>query len=208
MLLSVAAAKYQLPKFDSLAQKTNFVSGLQKWHFLPFLLSFLMLLLLFPRCFFFLFSELLLGFFRWEMFPRKCQGSWISLKGSDWWVAEQYFLLVSQACFTNSCSFGYGSKDLHLLHKSVEKDKTDGAASGTSDADPHCGGAGVDGLFPVIFLSCRKPLFQSEVKCKPLIWTWIFIRMHIKRVHFHKKDFALSFVLIVRVFGTLHCPIG
>ena len=30
MLLSVAAAKYQLPKFDSLAQKTNFVSGLQK----------------------------------------------------------------------------------------------------------------------------------------------------------------------------------
>ena len=30
MLLSVAAAKYQLPKFDSLAQKTNFVSGLKK----------------------------------------------------------------------------------------------------------------------------------------------------------------------------------
>ena len=90
------------------------------------------------------------------------------MKGGDWWVAEQYFLLVSQACFTNSCWFGYGSKDLHLLHKSVEKDKTDGAASGTRDADPHCDGAGVDRLFPVIFLSCRKPLFQSEVKCKSI----------------------------------------
>ena len=88
------------------------------------------------------------------------------MKGSDWWVAEQYFLLVSLPCFIKSCSFGYGSKDLHLLHKSGEKDKTDGAASETRDADPHCDGAGVDRLFPMIFRSCLKPLFQSEVKCK------------------------------------------
>jgi len=62
-------------------------------------------------------------------------------------VAEQDFLLVSVACFTKSCSFGYVSKDLHLLHKSGEKDKTDGAGSGARDADPHCDGAGVDRLF-------------------------------------------------------------
>ena len=30
MLLSVAAGEYELPKFDSLVQKTNFVSGLKK----------------------------------------------------------------------------------------------------------------------------------------------------------------------------------
>ena len=50
--------------------------------------------------------------------------------------------------------------------------------------------------------------FKAWWNANPLIWTWIFIRMHIKRVHFHKKGFTLRFVLIVRVFGTRKCPIS
>ena len=43
------------------------------------------------------------------------------------------------------------------------------------------------------FSSCSKPLFQSEAKCEA--------------IDFHKKSFALSLVLKVRVLGTQKWPI-
>ena len=61
MLLSVAAAKYELPKFAGFTStEDKFRFGVKKVTLPPFLLSFLILLLFSPL--FFLFSELLLGF--------------------------------------------------------------------------------------------------------------------------------------------------
>ena len=49
------------------------------------------------------------------------------------------------------------------------------------------------------FLSCSKPLFQSEVKCKANDMKMI-IYSHANKTHLHKKRFfALSLVLKVKV---------
>ena len=61
MLLSVATAKYELPKFAGFTStEDKFFFVVKKVTLPPFLLSFLILLLFSPL--FFLFSELLLGF--------------------------------------------------------------------------------------------------------------------------------------------------
>ena len=51
------------------------------------------------------------------------------------------------------------------------------------------------------FLSCLKPLFQGEAKCEDIDMKTIFY-FHANKTHFHKKGFAFSLVLKVRVFGT------
>ena len=48
------------------------------------------------------------------------------------------------------------------------------------------------------FSSCPKLLFSSEAKFKPIELKWA----HANKTHFHQKDFALSFVMKVRVFAT------
>ena len=55
------------------------------------------------------------------------------------------------------------------------------------------------------FLSCLKPVFQSEVKCKAIDMKMNFYS-HVNKTHFHKKGFALSLVLKVRVLGTWKWP--
>ena len=51
------------------------------------------------------------------------------------------------------------------------------------------------------FLTCHKPLFQSEAKCEAIDMKTTF-NSHANKTHFHKKGFALSLVLIMRVFET------
>ena len=46
-----------------------------------------------------------------------------------------------------------------------------------------------------------KPLFQSEAECEAIDMEMIFYS-HTNKTHFHKKGFALSLVLKVRIFGT------
>ena len=63
-------------------------------------------------------------------------------------------------------------------------------------------------------LSCRNrpfpsspgPLFQNEVKCSAFDIEIIF-HSHANKTHFHKKGWALSLILKVRVFGTRKRPI-
>ena len=55
------------------------------------------------------------------------------------------------------------------------------------------------------FLSCHKPLFQIEAKCKATDMKMIFILMQMKLI-FTRKGSALSLVLKVRVFGTWKWP--
>ena len=51
------------------------------------------------------------------------------------------------------------------------------------------------------FARCPKPLFQSEAKCEAIDTTMTFY-FHANKIHFHKKGFAVSLVLKVRVFET------
>ena len=46
-----------------------------------------------------------------------------------------------------------------------------------------------------------KPLFQNEAECEAIDMEMIFYS-HTNETHFHKKGFALSLVLKVRIFGT------
>ena len=46
-----------------------------------------------------------------------------------------------------------------------------------------------------------KPLFQNEAECEAIDMEMIFYS-HKNKTHFHKKGFALSLVLKVRIFGT------
>ena len=46
-----------------------------------------------------------------------------------------------------------------------------------------------------------KPLFQNEAECEAIDMEMIFYS-HTNKTHFHKKGFALSLVLKVRIFGT------
>ena len=55
------------------------------------------------------------------------------------------------------------------------------------------------------FKSCSKPLFQSEAKRESIDMEVIY--SHANKTHFHKKGFARSLVLEVRVFGTLKWPV-
>ena len=48
-------------------------------------------------------------------------------------------------------------------------------------------------------LSCSKPHFQSEAKCKAIDMKMIFY-FHANKIHFQKKHFEYSLVLKVRVF--------
>ena len=48
------------------------------------------------------------------------------------------------------------------------------------------------------FLSCSKPLFESEAECEAIDRKIISCKLN----HFHKKGFALSLALKVRSFGT------
>ena len=52
-----------------------------------------------------------------------------------------------------------------------------------------------------LFPSCPKPLFQSEAVCKDIALIFFLFYTHANKTHFHKKGFALSLVLKVRVFG-------
>ena len=56
------------------------------------------------------------------------------------------------------------------------------------------------------FPSCLKPLFQAEAKCEAVDMKYDFLFSRQKKTHFHKKGFALSAVLKVRVFGTSKWP--
>ena len=49
------------------------------------------------------------------------------------------------------------------------------------------------------FPSGHKPLFQSEAKCEAIDVKTTFYS-HANKTHFHKKGFALSLILIMRVF--------
>ena len=51
------------------------------------------------------------------------------------------------------------------------------------------------------FPSCIKPLFQSEAKYEAIDVRMVF-NSDADKTHFHKKGFAPSLVLKVRVFGT------
>ena len=54
---------------------------------------------------------------------------------------------------------------------------------------------------PPWFFELAKPLFQSEAECEAIDMEVIFYS-HTNKTHFHKKGFALSLVLKVRIFGT------
>ena len=56
------------------------------------------------------------------------------------------------------------------------------------------------------FSSRVKPQFQCEAKCETIDMKIIFYS-HSNITHLHKKDFALSLVLKVRVLGTREWPI-
>ena len=51
------------------------------------------------------------------------------------------------------------------------------------------------------FLSCLNPVFRSEAKSKAIDVKMNFYS-HVNKTHFHKKGFALSLVLKVRVLVT------
>ena len=51
------------------------------------------------------------------------------------------------------------------------------------------------------FPSCLKSVFQSEAKRKAIDMKMNFYS-HVNKTHFHKKGFALSLVLKVRVLVT------
>ena len=55
------------------------------------------------------------------------------------------------------------------------------------------------------FTSCSKPLFQSEAKCESIDMEMIY--SYANKTNFHKKGFARSLVLEVRVFGTRKWPV-
>ena len=57
------------------------------------------------------------------------------------------------------------------------------------------------------FLSWPKALFQCKAKCEAIDLKMIFFNSHANKTHFHKKGFALSLVLKVRLFGTPKWPI-
>ena len=62
------------------------------------------------------------------------------------------------------------------------------------------------------FSSCLEPLSQSEAKCESIGMKMIVLDIpifysHTNATHFHKKGFALSLVLKMRVFGTRKRPI-
>ena len=54
---------------------------------------------------------------------------------------------------------------------------------------------------PPWLFELAKPLFQSEAECEAIDMEMIFYS-HTNKTHFHKKGFALSLVLKVRIFGT------
>ena len=56
------------------------------------------------------------------------------------------------------------------------------------------------------FLSWSKPLFQSEANCEAIDLKMSFYS-HANETHLHKKDFALSLVPKVRVFGAQKWPL-
>ena len=51
------------------------------------------------------------------------------------------------------------------------------------------------------FLSCLNPVFRSEAKSKAIDMKMNFYS-HVNKTNFHKKGFALSLVLKVRVLVT------
>ena len=57
------------------------------------------------------------------------------------------------------------------------------------------------------FPTSPGPLFQNEGKCSAFDMEIIF-HSHANKTHFHKKGYASSLILKVRVFGTRKCPIG
>ena len=65
----------------------------------------------------------------------------------------------------------------------------------------------IDLCFYRPFPSSKKFHFQNEAKCKTFVVEMSFICIIIK-THFHNKDFALSLVLKVKLFGTRKWPIG
>ena len=56
------------------------------------------------------------------------------------------------------------------------------------------------------FPSSPGPLFQNEGKCSAFDMEIIF-HSHENKTHFHKKGYASSLILKVRVFGTRKWPI-
>ena len=52
-----------------------------------------------------------------------------------------------------------------------------------------------------------RHLYQNEVKCSAFDMHMIF-HSHANKAHFHKKGWALGFILKVSVFGTRKWPIG
>ena len=58
----------------------------------------------------------------------------------------------------------------------------------------------------MLFPSCPKPLFQSEAECKAIALEFFFFYTHANKTHFHKKGFALSPVLKVRVLEVRKQP--
>ena len=57
------------------------------------------------------------------------------------------------------------------------------------------------------FPTSPGPLFQNEGKCSAFDMEIIF-HSHVNKTHFHKKGYASSLILKVRVFGTRKWPIG
>ena len=51
------------------------------------------------------------------------------------------------------------------------------------------------------------PLFQSKTNCEAIDMKMSF-NSHAKKTRFHRKGFALSLVLKVRVFGSRKWPVG
>ena len=54
---------------------------------------------------------------------------------------------------------------------------------------------------PLWLFELPKPLFQNEAECEAIDMEMIFYS-HTNKTHFHKKGFALSLVLKVRIVGT------
>jgi len=48
--------------------------------------------------------------------------------------------------------------------------------------------------------------FKARQSAKPLLWFFFLFYTHANKTHFHKKGFALSLVLKVRVFGVRKQP--
>ena len=82
--------------------------------------------------------------------------------------------------FSLVCTFSFPSgakKNFHTLHQRTAKRVTNRP-----------------------FPSCTKPLFQSEAKYEAIDVKMVFYFDADKMTHFHKRGFALSLVLKVRVF--------